>query len=135
MKKLLISMVVSGILTAPVLAQAEVAVIVHKDSSVSLNNGDIANIFLGKDKSLKAVDQKEWTDNKTLFYSKVANKNSTQLKSYWSSLVFTGKGQPPTALDSDADVIKQVAADVNAIGYIDAAQVNDSVKVLSTFKD
>lgn len=114
------------------LAQAEVAVIVNPGATASPSQSDVGNIFLGKDKSMKGVDHKDWSATKDTFYSAVTNKSESQLKSYWSGLVFTGKGQPLPSVAGDADVIAKVAAEPDAIGYVDAAAVNDSVKVLFT---
>lgn len=114
------------------LAQAEVAVIVNAGASAAPSQSDVANIFLGKNKSLKGVDQKDWNPTKEKFYSAVTNKNESQLKSYWSGLVFTGKGQPLPSVAGDADVVAKVAAEADAIGYVDSAAVNDQVKVLFT---
>lgn len=44
-----------------------------------------------------------------------------------------GKGKPPKELSSDADIIKFVAENPGAIGYVDAASVDGSVKVLKKF--
>jgi ABC-type phosphate transport system substrate-binding protein len=114
------------------LAQAEVAVIVNPAAAAAPSQSDVGNIFLGKDKSMKGVDHKDWSPTKEKFYSAVTKKSESQLKSYWSGLVFTGKGQPLPSLAGDADVIARVAAEADAIGYVDAASVNDSVKVLFT---
>ncbi|WP_405119875.1 phosphate ABC transporter substrate-binding protein [Pseudomonas leptonychotis] len=114
------------------LVQAEVAVIVNTAASAAPSQSDVGNIFLGKDKSMKGVDHKDWTPTKEKFYSGVANKSESQLKSYWSGLVFTGKGQPLPSVAGDAEVVAKVAAEADAIGYVDAAAVNDSVKVLFT---
>ncbi|MFG0382262.1 phosphate ABC transporter substrate-binding protein [Pseudomonas sp. zbq_18] len=114
------------------LAQAEVAVIVNAGSAAAPSQADVANIFLGKNKSLKGVDQKDWNPTKEKFYSAVTNKNESQLKSYWSGLVFTGKGQPLPSVAGDADVVAKVAAEADAIGYVDSAAVTDQVKVLFT---
>ena len=43
-----------------------------------------------------------------------------------------GKGQPLPSVGGDADVVAKVAGEADAIGYVDAAAVNDSVKVLFT---
>jgi ABC-type phosphate transport system substrate-binding protein len=48
--------------------------------------------------------------------------------------VFTGKATPPKALPSSADVVKAVAADPNAIGYVEKAAVDDTVKVVLEVK-
>ena len=127
MKKMLSAL---ALLSCAALAQAEVAVIVNAGASAAPSQAEVANIFLGKDKSLKGVDQAAWNPTKEKFYAGVANKNESQLKSYWSGLVFTGKGQPlPTAAD-DAAVVAKVGAEADAIGYVDAAAVTDKVKVL-----
>jgi ABC-type phosphate transport system substrate-binding protein len=114
------------------LAQAEVAVIVNAAASQAPSQSDVANIFLGKDKSLKGVDQKDWNPTKEKFYAAVTSKNESQLKSYWSGLVFTGKGQPLPTVAGDAEVVAKVAAEADAIGYVDSAAVTDQVKVLFT---
>lgn len=119
-------------LGAATLAHAEVAVIVNAGASAAPSQSDVANIFLGKNKSLKGVDQKDWNPTKEKFYSAVTSKNESQLKSYWSGLVFTGKGQPLPSVAGDADVVAKVAAEADAIGYVDSAAVTDQVKVLFT---
>lgn len=120
------------LLAAATVAQAEVAVIVNAAATAAPSQSDVANIFLGKDKSLKGVDQKDWNPTKDKFYSAVASKNESQLKSYWSGLVFTGKGQPLPSVADDAAVVAKVGAEADAIGYVDKAAVNDKVKVLFT---
>lgn len=127
MKKLLSAL---ALLSCAALAQAEVAVIVNAGASAAPSQAEVANIFLGKDKSLKGVDQAAWNPTKEKFYAGVANKNESQLKSYWSGLVFTGKGQPLPTVADDAAVVAKVGAEADAIGYVDAAAVSDKVKVL-----
>jgi ABC-type phosphate transport system substrate-binding protein len=127
MKKLLSAL---ALLSCATLAQAEVAVIVNAGASAAPSQAEVANIFLGKDKSLKGVDQAAWNPTKEKFYAGVANKNESQLKSYWSGLVFTGKGQPLPTVADDAAVVAKVGAEADAIGYVDAAAVTDKVKVL-----
>lgn len=120
------------LLTFGSLAHAEVAVIVNTGASSAPTQSEVANIFLGKDSSLKGVDQTSWNSTKDKFYSAVTNKNESQLKSYWSGLVFTGKGQPLPSVADDGAVIAQVASQADAIGYVDKSAVNDKVKVLFT---
>lgn len=129
MKKLLSAL---ALLSCAALAQAEVAVIVNAGASAAPSQSDVGNIFLGKNKSLKGVDQAGWNPTKEKFYAGVASKNESQLKSYWSGLVFTGKGQPLPTVADDAAVVAKVGAEADAIGYVDAASVDGSVKVLFT---
>lgn len=132
MKKLGIKTIILSGLVFAAAAQAEVAVIVNSSNSQSLDNAKITNIFLGKDKSLKAIDLNDAT--KTEFYEKLAGKNEAQMKSYWSGLVFTGKGTPPKGVDTPQAVIDYIKANADGIGYVPAGSVDPSVKVLKTIK-
>ncbi len=121
------------------MSYAEVAVVVNSANGSSVSDAEISRIFLGKLKkfgggeSVAPVNGKMGSETRNDFEKKVLKKSGSQVKAYWSKLVFSGKGKPPKELDSDADVLKFIAANPNAIGYVDAASVNDTVKVLKTF--
>ena len=132
MKAFLRILTAAALLGAASLAQAEVAVIVNSAAAKTPSQSDVANIFLGKDKSMKGVDQAGWNPVKEAFYAGVTSKNESQLKSYWSGLIFTGKGQPLPSVADDPAVVAKVGAEADAIGYVDSAAVNGSVKVLFT---
>lgn len=113
------------------------AVVVAGASSplAAAGSGDMIKVFLGKKKALGGVsvvpvDQTEGTGARTDFYSNVVKKSEAQLKSYWSRLIFTGKGQAPQVVGGDADVKGMVSANPNLLGYIDESQVDGTVKVL-----
>ncbi len=138
MKKI-IKQIAAAVLLAPALASAEIAVIVNNgNANAGLDNAVIAKIFLGKAKSFpdgsKAVplDLDEGSATRDAFYQQVANKDAGQIKSYWSRLIFAGKGTPPKAVGADADVVKLVASNPNMLGYVDAAAVDGSVKIIAT---
>ena len=117
-------------------AQAEVAVIVNPGNGASLSSEDVQRLFLGKLKSFPGgveatpVNQKEGQPAREQFNQAVLNKSESQLKAYWSQLVFTGKGTPPKELENDDAIKTLVASTPGAIGYIDAAKVDGSVKVV-----
>ena len=114
---------------------ADVAVITHPSNATSLTADDVQRLFLGKNKSFPGGGEATPVSNKNdavreQFNQVLLGKNESQIKAYWSQLVFTGKGTPPKELDSD-DAVKQfVANNPTAIGYIDAAKVDGSVKVV-----
>jgi len=121
------------------MAFADVAVIVHPSNGDALDKDSISRLFLNKMKffpngtnavPLALAEGQAATDE---FNGKVLNKSASQLTAFWSKLVFTGKGQPPKALGSDAEVVSAVAADPGAIGYVDAGSVDGSVRVVATF--
>ncbi len=136
--KLLILLVSASFVLVCQAASAETAVIVHPSNSSTLDKTAISKIFLGKTKSFPGgesvlpVNQKEGSPIRTEFDKKVLEKSSSQIKAYWSKLMFTGKGQPPKEV-SAADVKALVAENPATIGYVDALTVDSSVKVIYTF--
>lgn len=119
------------------LAQAQVAVIVNAKSAAAAMTADqVASIFLGKSTTLPSgataapADQPDSAAVRDQFYTKVTGKQAAQVKAAWSRLVFSGKGTPPKELASSAEVKKFVAANPDAIGYIEKSAVDASVKVV-----
>lgn len=118
---------------------ADIVIVVHPSNSVTLTADDISKIYLGRSKNFPdgkpaiAVAQVDAAAATAVFNDKVLNKTGSQMKAYWSKLVFTGKGSPPKEVDSDAEMIALVSQNPNLIGYISKSAVNDSVKVLATF--
>ncbi|QJR10619.1 hypothetical protein DSM104443_01683 [Usitatibacter rugosus] len=116
-------------------AQAEFVVIVNpKNPAASMSADQVSQLFLGRSTSFPGggtaapVDQKEGSALRDEFYTKVADKNPGQVKAFWAKQMFSGKGQPPKELGSSADVKKAVAADPNAIGYIEKGALDGTVK-------
>ena len=119
---------------------AEVAVIVSaSNGNGALDQDTISRIFLGKTSNFPdgsqaiPVDQTEGSASREAFNDKVLGKSSSQLKAYWSRLIFTGKGTPPKESGSDADITALVAKNPNLVGYVDASAVDGSVKVVYKF--
>jgi ABC-type phosphate transport system substrate-binding protein len=111
-------------------AYADVVVVVSaKSSTTTMTADEISQIYLGKSKAMKPVET-SGSPIRSQFYSKVAGKDEAQVKAIWSKLVFTGKATAPKELPSSAEVVKAVAADPNAIGYIDKSAVDSTVKVV-----
>ena len=113
------------------------AVIVNpKNAAATMTADQVSSIFLGKSNTLPsgaaaaAVDLPESAATRDQFYSKVTGKQAPQVKAAWSRLVFSGKATPPKELASAAEVKKFVAANPDAIGYIEKSAVDGSVKVV-----
>lgn len=118
---------------------AEVVVIVHPSNGSSFDQSEISKFFLGKAKSFSdgnqavPINQEESSSARKEFDSNVLSKSGSQLKAYWSKLIFTGKGSPPKEVSNDADVIDLISKNPSMIGYIDAASLNDTVKSVGQF--
>jgi len=126
--KHLIAIVVIGLAG---IAQAGVVVVGHPSAS-ALTKDQASDIFIGKDLTFKPVDLPESAPIRADFYKKLTGRDGAQIKAAWSRIAFSGKGQPPKEVPDAAGVKKAVAADPKAIGYIDSAAVDASVKVLLT---
>ena len=119
-------------------ASAALVVVVNKANGADVDEKTVQRIFLGKEKKFsngnEAMPINLSTDNagRSAFDEQILGRSSSQVSAYWSKLVFTGKGVPPTELSNDAAVIAAVESDVNAIGYVDSASVTDAVKVVVT---
>jgi ABC-type phosphate transport system substrate-binding protein len=110
-------------------AQAEV-VVIGNPAAGALSKEQLADIYLGKNQSATPIDQPDGSPIYADFYKKATGRDVAQVKSTWSRIVFTGKGQAPKQLPDAAAVKKAVAADPKAIGYIDKAAVDGTVKTL-----
>jgi ABC-type phosphate transport system substrate-binding protein len=108
-------------------AQAQIVVIVNPAATAPTKE-QVADIFLGKNQSLTPFDQVESSPIYADFYKKATGRDVAQIKSTWSRIVFSGKGQSPKQLTDSAAVKKAVAADPKAVGYIDKSALDGSVK-------
>jgi len=119
-------------------ALANVAVIVHPSNTTNMDKKAILKVFLGKSKKFPGgslalpIDIKSG-DVKAEFTRKVLGKSESQIKAYWSKLVFTGKGRAPQVVDSDADVLDLVSNNPSIIGYVNEKSLKDNVKVVAIF--
>jgi ABC-type phosphate transport system substrate-binding protein len=112
---------------------AEIVVVVNPANQASrMFSEQAAQFFLGKSNQFTPVDQGKESAIRRDFYQKIASKTLAQVEGVWAKIEFSGKGTMPKSYGSDAAVKKAIAADPTAIGYIDKASVDDSVKVLLT---
>ena len=118
-------------------ANAGVAVVVNPGNALTeISVKDAQRLYLGKTGKFPGggkadvVDQAVGEGARDTFYKGVVGKSESQAKSYWAKQIFTGKGTPPEALGGDAEVKARVGSDPKAIGYIDASQVDGSVKAV-----
>jgi ABC-type phosphate transport system substrate-binding protein len=113
-----------------------VAVVSSKNPLTSLTKSQVADIFLGKtarfpDGTLAVpIDQEEGSAARDEFYAAFAGKSPAQIKSHWTKIIFTGRGQPPMAASGSAEVRRLLAKNPQAISYIERSAVDSSVKVL-----
>ncbi len=133
MKQHLLAVALAVGVLAAVPCRAEIVVIVNTANQASrMFSEQAAQFFLGKSNQFTPVDQGKESAIRRDFYQKIASKSLSQVEGVWAKIEFSGKGTMPKSYASDAAVKKAVAADPSAIGYIDKASVDDTVKVLLT---
>ena len=126
-----IPLIVATLLAAVSVQAAELVVITHPSAS-AVSKEQVSDVFLGKSQAFTPIDQPESSATYADFYKKATGRDVSQVKSTWSRIVFSGKGQPPKQLPDSAAVRKAVSADPKAIGYIDKSALDGSVKTALT---
>ena len=116
------------------LSFADVAIIVHPSNNAALSKKDVQRIFLGKLKEFPGggmaipIDLPQKSEVRGELNALVINKDMRQIKSYWSRLIFTGKGLPPKQVSTIEEAKKIVARNPDAIAYISEAFLDETVK-------
>ena len=111
------------------------AIVVHRERTDALDIEDVARIYLRKRRfwedgaPIVALNREPGSATRALFSHRVLRTDPSQLEEYWNHKYFDGVF-PPTVLSSCTAVKRYVAADRNAIGYIDLSEVDDSVRVV-----
>jgi ABC-type phosphate transport system substrate-binding protein len=126
-----------ALLLASHMAGAQVVAVVSARSSVSsLSRSELTDIFLGRASRFPngepavPIDLPEGSAARDEFYAKFAGKSPSQIKAFWSKIIFTGRGQPPKEVADGVEMKKFIAANPGAIGYIDEKLVDASVRVV-----
>lgn len=122
----------SALLLACSLSCAGELVVIANPAVGPLSKDQVADLFLGKNPNLTPYDQAEAGATYADFYKRATGRDVAQVKTTWSRLIFTGKGQPPKQLPDSAAVKKAVAADPKGVGYVDKAAVDGTVKAVLT---
>jgi hypothetical protein len=112
------------------IARAGDIVVIMGPGAAALSKEQIADVYTGHSKDLHPVDLPASAPVRDDFYKKATSRDAAQMKAVWARIQFTGLGMPPKVLPDDAAVKKAVAADPKAVGYIDKASVDSTVKVV-----
>jgi len=137
MNRIGITIVALALSLASGIASSDVVVVVSARSPITtLSKNQLIDIFLGKvsrypdGTEAMPLDQAEGSSARDEFYTRVADKSAAQIKAYWSKIIFTGRGQPPPTVSNSVEMKKRIQGNPAAIGYIDRALVDDTVRVL-----
>lgn len=113
-------------------------VVVHPDTpGSSVSREFLANAFLKNvtrwpdDQAIRPVDLKLDAPARKNFSEAVLHRSVAAVKAYWQQRIFSGRGVPPPALDSEQAVVEYVASHPGAVGYISGAAAVGSAKVMA----
>lgn len=113
----------------------DLVVIVNKDNNYAVDKALVVKIYTGATKNwpdgspILAIDQSEENPVREEFNASILGKTIANMKALWAQNIFTGKALPPKIANPDLEVKKIVSANKNAIGYIKASSVDDTVRV------
>lgn len=124
-----------ALLAASATASADLVVVANPGVHFSsLPRAQLGRIFLGQANSFPDGGQAQPLDisgaQRNAFYQDVLKRAPDQIEKYWARMIFTGKALPPRQV-RPAEVKALVADNPGAISYMDSAQVDASVKVIS----
>jgi ABC-type phosphate transport system substrate-binding protein len=104
----------------------------------SVSKKDLVNIFMKKTKrwdsgtAIEVVDLPPEDSTRQDFSVEVLGFQVERVKAYWQKLIFSGRATPPIVLANSEEVLKFVASNEGAIGYVAEGQdVPKGVKVLT----
>jgi hypothetical protein len=124
--------------SSSVASASDVAIIVHpKSPVVGLSLADLSRVFRLDQPRWKSADridlvlQAGVSVKQDVILGRVYRMRDAELQAFWLRKVFHGElPAPPRMFAADVSVKQYVAAHPFAIGYIDAALADDTVKVV-----
>lgn len=115
--------------------EGRLAVIVHPERRATLSVEAVAQIYLRRKRfwdngaAIVPLNLPALAPLRARFSARVLNQTQARLADYWNRQYFQGI-LPPATLASTEAVRRYVAVDPNAIGYVPASEVDESVRVV-----
>jgi ABC-type phosphate transport system substrate-binding protein len=133
MKKIIICLLVLAGLSSGT-ALADILIIANRDvPDAELSRKDVGKMFLGK--------LRQWSDHSKVnpvtprvpdvreaFFREYLNKSVAKYNAYWKRMIFTGRGVPPKAFETEAELVEYVAETGGAIGCVSSEGIPDGSK-------
>jgi hypothetical protein len=117
---------------------AEILVIMNKHSQVSnLTRRQLVDLYMGRAQALPngeaalPLDQSPTSAIRKAFYQGLVGRSVAEMNAYWARLLFTGRASPPRVLDEADAILRAVRQNRGVIGYIDASELDGTVKVVA----
>jgi ABC-type phosphate transport system substrate-binding protein len=122
---LVIAAIACGVASSSLADEEAFKIIVHPDNPItSLDRDDLRGAYLkkttlwGNGKAIRPIQLPKDQPVRERFTRSVLKKTPSQLKSFWTQQIFSGKGVPPPEARSPAAAIAYVLANPGAVAYL-----------------
>lgn len=135
-RSLLAGLVLARALPGAAQGDDEIVAIAHRDNLAGVGMDFAQRAYLGQIKSwpdgspLLPFDLPESHPVREQFARERLQRSVSAVKALWSQLIFTGRGQPPKLLTSEAEMLRIVNQNRHALGYVRRSQLGTGVRVL-----
>jgi ABC-type phosphate transport system substrate-binding protein len=117
-------------------AESQLKLIAHPSRAGMLSESDVRAIYLKQKlfwndgRPIVPINREAGSDARERFSDRIFGQDSRRLATYWNQRYFEAGEFPPATLASEEAVIRFVAGNENAIGYVTVEDVGDSVAVV-----
>ncbi len=122
------------------LAHADLVVVTSPKSGLErISRQDLVNVYMGRLRTHStgepavALDLAAQSAERVDFYRQLVNKESADIKAYWSRLIFSGGARPPQTVNDPETLIRLLNQMPGAVGYLDRKQVDHRVRIVYEF--
>jgi len=135
MKKLVLIFLTSILL----FASNDMVVVTNTSVVEKLSKSEVKRLFLSKTNKVHNINIKvvELSENgeKDKFYKQISGKSKSQLRSYWTRLIFTGKARPPKQVNNMQELLKEMKKSEVIVTYLPKNKVTKQMKIVYTLND
>lgn len=118
-------------------ACADLVVVANPKSGIErLKRQEVIYLFMGRWRQLPSgteahpIDLGNDSTERAEFYRQLVNKEPSEIKAYWSRLVFSGGSRPPYTAESREEQIRLISSTPGAIGYIDRSHIDSRLRIV-----
>lgn len=117
-----------------------IKLIVHRGRAGKLTEADVRAIYLKQKRfwddgrSIIPINRDAGSSARELFSIRIFGQDSRHQATYWNQRYFDAGEFPPATLASDEAVLRFVAANEDAIGYVLSDELEDGVVVAFTLR-
>ncbi|NMG56145.1 hypothetical protein GPA23_16115 [Aromatoleum aromaticum] len=117
-------------------AAAQILIVTSARGAITeLSRQQAEQLYLGRTRSLPdgtpvALADLPAGSVRDHFYEQLTGKNPSQIRAYWSRMVFTGRALPPQQVENARELGALLMTHPNLIGYLPAANPDPRMRVL-----